>query len=119
MAYVISANSAGIYGTNLPPASADGGSKIINFHGQVLARAGGGESMTANAQIDLCALRRNRRRPGMENMLSRQRLALYAETYAMGGFYPPNTLEKGEISKKVFLDTQMATIRRLEENEII
>ena len=82
MAYVVSANSAGIRGTPIPAASTDGMSKIIDPTGLVLAEAGPGETMAATAEIDLEALRRLRRRPGMANLLSRQRFELFAESYA-------------------------------------
>ena len=81
LAYVVSANSAGIEGTPIPAASTDGSSKVVDYKGMVLAEAGYGESMVANAELDLSALRRYRRRPGMGNMLSRQPTALWAEAY--------------------------------------
>lgn len=73
MAYLISANSAGVAGTSIPEASTDGGSVVVGFDGSVLAQAGPGESMVANADIDLAALRADRARPGMDNVLSRLR----------------------------------------------
>lgn len=92
MAYVISANSAGIEGSPIPGASTDGGSQIVDPSGAVLVQAGSGESMVATAAIDLAALRAERRRPGMGNVLARQRLELYAATYG-GSIYPADTLE--------------------------
>jgi predicted amidohydrolase len=92
LAYVVSANSAGIAGTDIPCASTDGGSKIVDYRGLVLAEASTGESMVANADIDLNALRHYRRRPGMNNFLARQRFELYAASYSQHSFYPPNTL---------------------------
>ncbi|MFV3073641.1 nitrilase-related carbon-nitrogen hydrolase [Niveispirillum fermenti] len=82
LAYVVSANSAGIADIAIPAASTDAGSKIIDFRGQVLAETGYGESMTANATIDLGALRAWRRRPGMGNMPARLPLPLFAQAYA-------------------------------------
>jgi predicted amidohydrolase len=55
MAYVVSANTAGIANIPIPIASADGGSKIIDHRGIALAEAGVGENMTAFAEIDLAA----------------------------------------------------------------
>ena len=84
LAYVVSANSAGIADIAIPAASTDAGSKIIDYRGQILAETGYGESMTANASIDLAALRAWRRRPGMGNMPSRLPLGLFADAYAAG-----------------------------------
>ncbi|MHC5732872.1 MAG: nitrilase-related carbon-nitrogen hydrolase, partial [Nostoc sp.] len=93
--YVVSANTAGIANIAIPIASADGGSKIIDHRGIVLAETGAGESMAAFAEIDLVALRRDRRRPGLNNLLSRQRFELYAESYRQSHFYPANTMLEG------------------------
>ena len=82
MAYIISANTAGISDTALPLASADGNSVVVDWKGNVLAQSNSGETFTAFADIDLTALRAARRKPGMTNMLSRQRNALFAATYA-------------------------------------
>lgn len=92
--YVISANSAGISGTDLPEHSADGHSKIIDFHGNVISEAANGESMAAFAEVDIDNLRETRRRPGMMNTLSRQRIDLYKATYADKTVYPANTMLK-------------------------
>ena len=118
-AYLVSANSAGIVHTPLPAQSADGGSKVVDYKGLVLSRAGQGETMSGYAQVDLAALRRYRRRPGMENMLARQRFELYAQSYAQHSFYPPNTMLKGAPDRKRFVDNQMATIKRLADLKII
>jgi deaminated glutathione amidase len=77
--------------SDMPFASADGMSKIVDYLGDVRAEAFPGESANACAEIDLAALRRYRRRGGMGNLLSRQRLELFAATYA-GSVYPPNTM---------------------------
>lgn len=119
LAYVISANSAGIAGVSLPAASADGGSKIVDYKGLVLARSGSGESMSAYSEIDLTALRRYRRRPGMENLLSRQRFELYAETYRMDCFYPANTMSAVRPERQQFIENQTQTIERLRKLGII
>jgi predicted amidohydrolase len=89
--YIVSANTGRIFDVDMPSGSTDGLSKVVNYHGEVLAEAGSGESMAANASIDLHALRRHRNKPGMGNMLSRQRLELFAATYS-GSVYPPNTM---------------------------
>jgi predicted amidohydrolase len=124
LAYVVSANSAGIAHIDIPLASADGGSAVIDYRGIVLAEAAQGESMVAHAQIDPEALRRYRRRPGMGNLLSRQRFELFAESYAKHSFHPPNTLLDDD-SKTIIPDraqfarVQMETIERLVDKEVI
>jgi predicted amidohydrolase len=119
MAYVVSANTAGIANIAIPIASADGGSKIVDYRGLVLAETGSGESMAAFAEIDLEALRRYRRRPGLNNLLSRQRLELYAESYRQSHFYPANTMSNGEVDRKHFIQTQREAIERLANLGII
>lgn len=119
MAYLVSANTAGIANISIPEASADGGSKIIDYRGLVLAETATGESMAAFAEIDLAALRRYRRRPGLNNLLSRQRLELYAESYRQTEFYPANTMLNGEVERKHFIKTQQETIERLAKLGII
>ena len=83
IAYVISANTAGIVNTALPAGirrrQFDGG----RLEGQCpLRNRTAGETFTAFADIDLTALRAARRKPGMTNTLSRQRNALFAAAYA-------------------------------------
>jgi predicted amidohydrolase len=119
MAYIVSANTAGIANIPIPIASADGGSKIVDYRGLVLAETGSGESMAAFAEIDLEALRRYRRRPGLNNLLSRQRLELYADSYRQSHFYPVNTMLEGEVDRKHFIQTQQETIERLAKLGVI
>ena len=114
MAYVVSANTAGIVNTPIPQASVDGGSKIIDYRGIVLTETGTGESMAAFAEIDLTALRRYRKRPGLNNLLARQRFELYAQTYAETQLYPPNTMSEGEVERKHFVKTQQEVINKIE-----
>ncbi|MBD2502207.1 nitrilase-related carbon-nitrogen hydrolase [Anabaena azotica] len=119
MAYVVSANTAGIANIPIPISSADGGSKIIDHRGIVLAETTTGESMAAFAEIDLAALRRDRTRPGLNNILSRQRFALYAQSYSQAQFYPTNTMLNQEVDRKYFIQTQQQTIERLTQLGII
>ena len=119
MAYVVSANSAGIDGIGLPNDSTNGNSMIIEPHGQVSAQAAQGESMVAYAEIDLELLRRYRRRPGMSNFLSRQRFELFAQSYADHSFYPANTLNDGITDKSHFIKTQAAAIKKLSDDGVI
>jgi predicted amidohydrolase len=113
MTYLISANSAGITGSDLPEAAADGGSQIVDFRGELLATAGPGENLSACAEIDLEALRRSRRRPGMANLLSRQRLEVIRAGYDKAMVYPPNTLCDGVPSRQHHQRVQCDTIERL------
>lgn len=91
IAYVISANTAGIEGGGIAGASADGNSAIIDWRGLVLAEALSGENGNAFAEIDVGAVRRARAKPGMSNTLARQRPDLFRETYA-GTVWPADTL---------------------------
>ena len=119
LAYVVSANTAGIANISIPIASADGGSKIIDYRGLVLAQTATGESMAAFAEIDLAALRRYRRRPGLNNLLSRQRFELYAESYRQSHFFPVNSMLEKEVDRKHFLQAQQETIERLAKLGVI
>lgn len=115
MAYVVSTNSGGLSGIGIPENSTDGGSKIVDYKGLVIAETAQGESINAFAEIDLAALRRNRRRAGMANILSRQRFELYAESYAKYAFYPANTLAEKDAARGHFVETQKSVIAKLEE----
>jgi predicted amidohydrolase len=118
LAYVISANSGGFEDADLAARSTDGMSKIVDYLGEVRVEAGFGESAVACAEIDLAALRRYRRRPGMGNLLARQRLELFAPVYAGAPVYPANTLldDSGAVvtpERSHFLATQREVIERL------
>ncbi len=91
MCWVVSANSAGIVNSDFPTQSTDGMSKVVDFKGLVRAEAGFGESMVAHAEIDIEAVRRARAKPGMANVLARQRLELFRDFYA-GSVYPANSM---------------------------
>lgn len=82
MAYVVSANTAGISGTAMSLASADGNSQVVGPDGKVLAQSLSGETYTAFATVDIEALRATRRTPAMTNSLARQRPSLFAQVYA-------------------------------------
>jgi deaminated glutathione amidase len=124
LAYVVSANSAGIEGIGVPFASADGHSQVIDYRGTLLADAAQGETMVAHAPIDLAALRHYRRRPGMGNILARQRFELFAESYGTHSFHPANTLldNDGQAvtpSRGFFRDVHGQTIARLVREGVI
>ena len=114
MAYTVSANSAGISGTDIPMSSTDSGSKIVHYEGHILAEAGPGESMVANATLDLDSLRAARLRPGMANYLARQRNELFAESYAGHTAYPANNLLGNSPERTHFIQTLQATIARMQ-----
>ncbi|MEM7688851.1 MAG: nitrilase-related carbon-nitrogen hydrolase [Pseudomonadota bacterium] len=82
LAYVVSANTAGIAGTAMPLSSAEGNSQVVDWKGRVVAQSGDGETFTAFSTVDLSALREARRTPAMTNYLARQRPALFAQAYA-------------------------------------
>ena len=123
--YVVSANSGGLYGEGIPANSVDGMSKIIDYKGNVLVNAHVGETMTANAEIDLAALRANRQKPGMPNYHARQRLELFADMYRSNAIYPANTLLDATAGAHVvpdrshFIDRQKEVIDDLAKRGLI
>ena len=125
LVYVVSANSGGLYGEGIPANSVDGMSKIIDYKGNVLISATVGETMVANAEIDLAALRANRAKPGMSNYNARQRLELFSEVYESNVVYPANTLldkESGAHAvpdRSHFIDTQREVIGDLTKRKLI
>ncbi len=120
MAYVVSANSAGITGIPFPAQSTDAHSQVVDYRGSILGEAAGGESMCGHGEIDLGALRRTRRKPGMKNTLARQRLELFSASYAGEPVYPANSLSGVEsIERGHFQKTLAQTIASLTERGII
>lgn len=119
MAYVISANCGTIQGHELPEAATGGRSSIVDYRGVTLVESGWGPTMTAHGSIDLHALRSHRRRPGMSNMLSRQRFELFAESYATLGSQSANSLLDTKPERSHFIQAQMDSIRKLVEKKII
>ncbi len=114
IAYVVSANSAGITGTPVPAASTDGMSIVLDWYGRTLAEAGTGETMNANAVLDLTALRETRRKTGMTNTLSRLPLAAFAPAYAGNEMAPANrTPDSKMVQRADALAQQQAVIDRL------
>jgi len=124
LAYVVSANSAGIEGVAIPKASTDASSKVVDFRGLILAEAGYGESMAGYAELDIGALRRYRRRPGMGNILSRQPMHLWSQAYAGVDIAPRNTLMDGNggaivPSPAFYAQRQRAVIDKLDAAGLI
>ncbi len=101
MMYLVSTNATGQLGTFIPEGQTLGNSKIIDYHGRILANVGGpGESTVASATIDVEALRRERRVPGALNRLLRQRIEIYRPLYNQTSFYPPNAFADAPMDSK-------------------
>ncbi|HSJ78425.1 MAG TPA: nitrilase-related carbon-nitrogen hydrolase [Erythrobacter sp.] len=125
LAYVVSANTAGISGTAMPLASADGNSQVVDWKGRIVAKSGDGETFTAFAALDLAGLREARRTPAMANYLARQRPALFAHAYAAAAdpFQGPDgMIEGGQPAipdRDYFRRAQEAVIERLSKAGVI
>lgn len=125
LAYVVSANTAGISGTAMPLASADGNSQVVDWKGRVIAQSGDGETFTAFAGIDLTGLRKARRTPAMTNYLARQRPHLFAAAYAAAAepFRGPDGMMEGATpqipDRDYFTRAQAEVIERLDKAGII
>ncbi len=122
--YVVSANSAGIKGIDLPNQSVDRGSKIIDYCGRALAEAASGESIVANAELNVESLRNYRRRPGLFNVFTRQRPAMFEPVYRNAEFQRPNGMldEDGQVvtpDRTYFLNAQHRVIEKLADKGII
>ncbi len=114
MAYVVSANSGGIAGIDIPHSSTNGGSKVIHFEGHVLAEASAGESIVANSYVDIMALRDYRSKVSMQNYIARQRFELYAPSYQSFSHYPANSFKNETPNKDLFIKTQLKVIKKLQ-----
>lgn len=122
LAFVISANSAGIHGLPFPASSTDGMSKIVDDQGRVLAEAGYGESMVANAEVDLAGLRRRRLRPGMGHTLSRLPTAAIALGLAPATLAPNGFLDSGRVrvpERAEFARRQRETIEQMKRDGLL
>ncbi|MEM8696200.1 MAG: nitrilase-related carbon-nitrogen hydrolase [Pseudomonadota bacterium] len=123
MAYVVSANTAGIEGAALPLASADGNSQVVDWKGRVVAESNSGETFTAFATVDIEALRDGRRTPSMTNFLARQRLELFAPIYAGTEIHAANGMMDGDTpqvpNRDYFRRTQEQVIERMVREGLI
>jgi predicted amidohydrolase len=90
--YLISANTASITGTAIPPHSTDGMSKVVGPDGSILAETGAGESFNAATVLDIEALRRRRSRAAMTNLLPRLPGEAFAQFYLDAPTLKPNGL---------------------------
>lgn len=116
MAYVVSANTAGIVDVDIPAQSTDGMSKIVDDQGRVMVEAGDGESMVAFAEIDISALRRRRERHGMGHILSRLPQDAIARGLAPAPLQPNALWSDGQLrvpERAEFAQRQRATIDAL------
>lgn len=115
MAYLVSANSGGIFGTLVSANSTDAMSAVIGWKGDIIAEAGAGESIVANAGLDIEGLRAARRRGGMTNFLSRLPIAALQQAYAAAGAHAePNGLPDGKmIERDAVMSRQRAVIEGL------
>ncbi|MFN3959039.1 MAG: nitrilase-related carbon-nitrogen hydrolase [Parvularculaceae bacterium] len=113
IAYVVSANSGGLAGTLVPAQSTDLMSKIVDYKGHVLAEAGAGETMNANAVLDIGALREARGKTGMSNFLSRLPLAAFRKGYEAERAPPNRTPDGGMIDRTEAIRQQQNVIERV------
>jgi predicted amidohydrolase len=118
LVYVVSANVATHKDFPMGEHTCDGGSRVIDYTGRVLAEAGQGETMTAAADINISALRHYRSRPDINNFLTRQRTDLYRDTYAQD-IWPKNTLADRSPSRDHMAGVQRDVIARLKAAGII
>ena len=114
IAYVVSANSAQIIGTPVPAASTDGMSIVLDWYGRTLAEANQGETLNANAVLDIGALRETRRKTGMTNTLSRLPNAAFVGAYEHANHASAyRTPDSQMIVRKDSIAQQQAVIDRL------
>jgi len=81
--YIISANTSSIDDIPIPAYTCSAMSKVVDYRANTLATVSqAGESMLAHAVIHVDALREQRRRVGMANLLARQPCDIYTQVYA-------------------------------------
>lgn len=119
LTYIVSANSGGLNGNAIPGDSTNGGSEIIDFNGRTLAQAGTGQSMVAYSELDLEALRRERRRPGMTNLPARVKSGLWATEYGRHDVERPNSLADHAPERAFFARRQEEVLQRLANAGVI
>lgn len=119
IAYVVSANTGGVDGTSIPHSSIDAMSKIVDWKGAVVAEAAIGETMNANAIIDLDGLRGARRKTGMSNTLSRLPMAALRTGYG-ADLAPANRTPDGKMIERAdAIASQQNVIDRLLKDGVI
>ncbi|MEM0984799.1 MAG: nitrilase-related carbon-nitrogen hydrolase [Pseudomonadota bacterium] len=118
--YVVSANSAEIVGTPVPSASTDSMSIVLDWYGRTLAEASGGETLNANAVLDIAALRETRSKTGMTNVLSRLPLQAFSNAYARTPLAPANRTPDGRmIERPAAIASQQSVIDRLKHHGVL
>lgn len=110
-AYVISANTAGIFGTPMPASAADAMSKIVGPEGAVIADTSSGSSMNASAVIDLQALRARRMRSAMTNLLPRVPAKAFENVYGTANTLQPNGME-GISPERIWLRERISSVAK-------
>lgn len=116
LAFVVSANTAGVPGMGLPAYSSTGMSRIIDFEGRILATTAPGGEHCASAVLDIAALRARRHRPGLANLVARLPAVAFSAGYAAGEGRQPNELSAtrgDEVSRTLLGRLQEQTIERL------
>lgn len=114
IAAVVTANTGGLRNIPIPEDATNGHSEIVDHLGNSLARAGFGQSCIA-AEIDLAALRRERRRPTMSNLPARVASGLWATEYARREIVEPNGLADHAAERSFFALRHQASIDKLHE----
>lgn len=119
LAYVVSANNARLIGIEIPIDSANGGSDIIDYLGRQLIQASPGASCSAATMLDMAGLRAYRSAGGMGNLLSRQALGLFVDSYAQADIRRQNGLWKdGKVivpERSYFAQAQADVLARMAE----
>lgn len=114
IAYVVSANTGGIRGTSVPANAIDSMSIVIDWYGRAMAEAESGETLNANAVLDIGALRETRRKTGMTNTLSRLPMEAFAPVYANATHAPSNRTADGKMIERAdAIKGQQAVIDKL------
>ena len=123
LAYVVSANNAELRGIDVPIDSSNGFSDIIDYQGNQMVLAATGQSSVANTFLDMAGLRAYRRRPAMANMLSRQALEMFAESFTNADLRRRNgLLQNGKLfipDRSYFQQRQADAIARMVERGIL
>ncbi len=121
LAYVVSANTAGVPGTDLPSRSSTGMSKVVDFNGRIIAEAApGGASIEAHGIVDVTGLRARRQHTGLANSLSRLPLQAFAASYAGITGRAANELRSAGGTSRAYLQKlQVETIERLRKTRAI
>jgi len=81
--YIISANTSSIDDIPIPAYTCSAMSKVVDYRAKTLASVSqAGESMLAHSVLHIDALREQRRRVGMANLLARQPCDIYTKVYS-------------------------------------